>query len=185
MIKRAIAALIESGVRPMEIAFVPCEDLTGQDLRRMIRIACDLTPGVEDVDRFWFFDEITYVPNWVEPLKQLRDPTALRGGCVVATGSSAAKLREAQGGLGGREGSAGGVRLLLPMGFRDFLRELYPDLAASLPPDVVALGDLQSEPAERYFKSLAVFVGDIALAWGAIPGYWRVSARHSRRPHAR
>jgi predicted AAA+ superfamily ATPase len=51
------------------------------------------------------------------------------------------------------------------MGFRDFLRELYPDLAASLPPDVVALGDLQTEAADRYLKPLAVFVDDVALAW--------------------
>ncbi len=177
--KRAIAGLIQSGVQPMQIVFVPCEDLTGQDLRRIIKIAADLTPGVEDEERYWFFDEITYVPNWVETLKQLRDQTALRSGCVVATGSSAAKLREAQGGLGGREGPAGGVRLLLPMGFRDFLRELYPDLATSLPSDIIPLGDLQSEAADRYFRPLAVFVDDVALAWErylAIGGFPRAVA---------
>jgi len=47
-------------------------------------------------------------------------------------GSSGAKLREAQGELGGREGEAGGVRLLLPMGFCAFVGELYPDVAANL-----------------------------------------------------
>lgn len=148
-VKRAIARLIRSGVKTEQMTFVPCDDLTGQDLRRMVKIATDLTSGLEDSGRYWFFDEITYVRNWVETLKQLRDQAALRTGCVVATGSSAAKLREAQGGLGGREGPAGGVRLLLPMGFRDFLRGLYPDLAASLPPDVVALGDLQTYLSEQ------------------------------------
>jgi hypothetical protein len=68
---------------------------------------------------------------------------------VVATGSSGAKLREAQGELGGREGEAGGVRLLLPMGFRAFVRELYPNLAANLPGDAMALLDLQSDGARR------------------------------------
>lgn len=165
VMKREIAGLIGSGIKPEQIAFVPCEDLTGQDLRRMVKIATDLTPGIGDAARYWFFDEITYVRNWVETLKQLRDQTALRGGCVVATGSSAAKLREAQGGLGGREGPAGGVRLLLPMGFRDFLRELHPDTAHALPTTVIDLGDLQTEAAARYFRPLAVFVDDVALAW--------------------
>jgi predicted AAA+ superfamily ATPase len=99
--------------------------------------------------RYWFFDEITYIRGWATALKQLRDQTSLRIGCVVATGSSGAKLREAQGELGGREGATGGVRLLLPMGFRAFVHELYPNLAANLPQDAVALLDLQSDATRR------------------------------------
>ena len=73
---------------------------------------------------------------------------------MVATGSSGAKLREAQGELGGREGQDGGVRLLLPMGFRAFVSELYPSLAANLPQGEVALLDLQSAATQRYLEPL-------------------------------
>lgn len=164
-VKRAIAGLLGKGVDPLRIVFCPCEDLSTHDLRRIVKLAEDLTPGVEPEHRYWFFDEITYVSSWAAALKQLRDQTSLRRGCVVATGSSGAKLREAQGELGGREGKAGGVRLLLPMGFRAFVRELYPNLAANLPRDAIALLDLQSDAARRYLNPLAVQVDQLVLAW--------------------
>jgi len=163
--KRAIRDLLGEGLDPRHVVFCPCENLTGQDLRRIVRLAEDLTPGIESGRRYWFFDEITYVGGWGIALKQLRDQTSLREGCVVATGSSGAKLREARGELGGREGEAGGVRLLLPMGFRAFARELYPTLAENLPGESMACGDLQSEAARRYLAPLAVHLDQIALAW--------------------
>lgn len=163
-IKRAIAALIEAGVQPNRITFCPCEGLRRQDLVRLIKIAIDLTARVEDDERYWFFDEITYVPSWDEALKQLRDQTALRAGTVVATGSSGAKLRSAQGELGGREGG-GDTRFMWPMGFRPFLTELYPDLAAELPPDRVALSDLQTEATNRLLDPFRLFTDDVAIAW--------------------
>jgi uncharacterized protein len=163
--KRAIAGLLGEGVDPRRIVFCPCEDLSPQDLRRIAKLAEDLTPGIEPENRYWFFDEITYVSGWAAALKQLRDQTSLRSGCVVATGSSGAKLREAQGELGGREGEAGGVRLLLPMGFRAFVGELYPNLAANLPGDAMALLDLQTDWARRYLEPLAVQVDQLVLAW--------------------
>jgi predicted AAA+ superfamily ATPase len=176
--KREIVELLNSGTDPRAITFCPCENLTLQDLRRMVKIAVDLS-GDYDGDRYWFFDEITYVRDWVSTLKQLRDVTELRHGTVVATGSSAAQLRKAQGDLGGREGPDGGVRLLLPMGFRDFTRELYPELAASLPQDVLALDDLQSDAATSYLRPLEVYLDDAATAWErylAIGGFPRAVA---------
>lgn len=164
-VKRAIVNLCRRGVDPRRITFCPCEGLTAQDLRRVIKLAIDLTPGIGDDDRYWFFDEITFVSKWVETLKQLRDQTALRTGCVVATGSSGATLRGALGGLGGREGPSGGVRLLLPMGFRAFVHELYPDLASNLPTEQTPLSDIQTEVTRRYLNPLMVHVDDVTLAW--------------------
>lgn len=164
--KRAIEGLLaDRSFDPRRIVFCPCESLGAQDLRRMVRLADDLAPGLEPESRYWLFDEITYVNGWATALKELRDQTSLRSGCVVATGSSGAKLRDAQGELGGREGEAGGVRLLLPMGFRAFARELYPMLAANLPAHELALGDLQSEAMRRQLEPLAVYVDEVALAW--------------------
>jgi uncharacterized protein len=163
-VKREVKRLLEDGVDPRAITFCPCEGLSAQDLRRMVKIADDLGGSFEG-DRYWFFDEVTYVPNWAASLKQLRDQTALRTATVVATGSSAADLRAAQGELGGREGRDGGVRLLLPMGFREFVGELYPDLRQGLPPASLPLQDLHTEAAADYFQGLAVFVDELARAW--------------------
>jgi uncharacterized protein len=163
--KRAISGLLGEGFDPRHIVFCPCENLTGQDLRRIVRLAEDLTPGIKSERRYWFFDEITYVSSWATTLKQLRDQTSLRAGCVVATGSSGAKRREAQGELGGREGHDGGVRLLLPMGFRAFARELYPTLAENLPSESVACRDLQSEATRRYLEPLTIHLDQLTLAW--------------------
>lgn len=163
-IKREVATLLDNDVDRRAITFCPCENLSEQDLRRMVKIAGDLTSGYEG-DRYWFFDEITYVTEWATTLKQLRDQTDLRHGTVVATGSSAAKLRRAQGELGGREGPAGDVRVLLPMEFRDFARELYPELVNELPAEGLSLQDLQTEAGSQYFEALAVFTDELAGAW--------------------
>jgi hypothetical protein len=163
-VKRAIKELLDSGVDRRGIAFCPCESLSKQDLRRIVKIAGDLS-GTYEGERYWFFDEITYVSEWAIALKQLRDQTDLRNAMVVATGSSAADLRGAQGELGGREGPAGGTRLLLPMEFRDFVRELYPDLATELPGATLSLADVRSESGKAYFSSLAVYTDEIARAW--------------------
>jgi predicted AAA+ superfamily ATPase len=160
-----IVGLLGDGGDPRQIVFCPCEGLSTQDLRRIIKLTEDLTPGIAPEHRYWFFDEITYVSGWAAALKQLRDQTSLRSGCVVATGSSGAKLREAQGELGGREGAAGGARLLLPMGFRAFVGEIYPNLVANLSGDALALLDLQSAGARRYLEPLAVHVDQLVLAW--------------------
>jgi uncharacterized protein len=164
--KRAIELLLEDrGFDPRRVVFCPCEGLTAQDLRRIVKLAEDLTPGIEPESRYWLLDEITYVGGWATALKQLRDQTLLRSGCVVATGSSGAKLREAQGELAGREGEAGGVRLLFPMDFRAFARELYPSLVEQLPDQTVDLLDLQSQVARDLLGGFAVYVDDVALAW--------------------
>jgi predicted AAA+ superfamily ATPase len=164
--KRAIERLLgDRSLDPRCVVLCPCENLSAQDLRRIVKLAEDLAPGIEPGSRYWLFDEITYVSGWATALKQLRDQTSLRSGCVVATGSSGAKLRDARGELGGREGEAGGVRLLLPMGFRAFVAEVYPALAANLPAEGIALGELQSEAMRRQIESLAVYLDEIALAW--------------------
>jgi len=164
-VKRTICRLIAAGTDPLAIAFCPCETLRAQDLRRIIKLTEDLTPNVPAGQRYWFFDEITSVPQWAKGLKQLRDQTILRQACVVATGSSTGDLREARGELGGREGESGEVRVLLPMGFRPFVREMYPQLYADLPSESFAPTDLQSDAARHYLGRLGPSVDDATLAW--------------------
>jgi hypothetical protein len=91
--KRAIAGLLGEGVDPRRIVFCPCEDLSPQDLRRVVKLAEDLTPGIEPEHRYWFFDEITYVNGWAAALKQLRPnvPARWMRGCDRVLRSQAAR----------------------------------------------------------------------------------------------
>ena len=75
--------------------------------------------------RCWFIDEITGITDgWPEQIKWLRDNDAqFRNDTVVLTGSSASDLTASVKALAGRRGTAGDPdRVLLPMGFRTFMR---------------------------------------------------------------
>ena len=122
-VKRAIGDLIAGGVEPRRIAHMSVDGLRSRDLGLLIDAAGSLMP--EGVGRFWFFDEITGISDgWPERIKWLRDnDTGFRADTVVLTGSSAADLSAATKALAGRRGGAlDSDRVLLPIGFRSFLR---------------------------------------------------------------
>ena len=108
------------------------DGLRSRDLGLLIDAAGSLMP--EGVCRFWFFDEITGISDgWPERIKWLRDnDTGFRADTVVLTGSSAADLSAATKALAGRRGGAlDSDRVLLPIGFRSFLRLV----STEAPPD--------------------------------------------------
>ncbi|MXW56274.1 MAG: ATP-binding protein [Gemmatimonadales bacterium] len=122
-IKKTVRGLIERGEDPRRIIHIAADELEAADLRRVVDAADAITPASER--RFWFFDEITAIPDgWPAAIKWLRD-NDLRFGTdtVVLTGSSARDLTEAIKALAGRRGGAvDSDRVLLPMSFRSFLR---------------------------------------------------------------
>ena len=122
-IKRAIRDLIARGVEPRRIAHMAVDGLRSRDLGLLIDAAGSLMP--EGASRFWFFDEITGITDgWPERIKWLRDnDTGFRSDTVILTGSSAANLTAATKALAGRRGGVvDSDRVLLPIGFRSFLR---------------------------------------------------------------
>ena len=139
-VKRAIGDLIAGGVEPRRIAHMSVDRLRSRDLGMLVDAAGSLMP--EDVHRFWFFDEITGISDgWPERIKWLRDNDAgFRADTVVLTGSSAADLSAATKALAGRRGGAvDSDRVLLPLGFRSFLRLV----SRERPPD--SMGPLSIE----------------------------------------
>ena len=74
-IKKTISRLINhQGVDPQRIIHFACDELTKDDLARIVRVGREqLTRGVSE-PRYWFFDEITGVEKgWPGTIKYLRD----------------------------------------------------------------------------------------------------------------
>ena len=130
-LKRTIESLIAAGVDPRSIAHMSVDGWSSDDLGALVRAAGRLMPP--HGGRWWFIDEITSVSgDWPAQLKWLRDnDPRFRHDTVVLTGSSSSGLRESIGELAGRRGPASNPdRLMLPVGFRTFVR-LTSDAAAT------------------------------------------------------
>ncbi|MDE0269043.1 MAG: AAA family ATPase [Acidimicrobiaceae bacterium] len=128
-VKRTIENMITAGTDPRSIAHMSVDGFSSHDLVAFIRTAGRLMP--QEGLRWWFIDEITSVSGgWPAQIKWLRDNDArFCRDTVVLTGSSSSNLRESTGELAGRRGPASDPdRLLLPIGFRTFLRLTHHDL---------------------------------------------------------
>lgn len=161
-IKRAIAALLASGVHPHRIVHAACDGWRAGDLGLLERIAAELAPA-DDGPRYFFLDEVTAIAgDWVARMKWLRDNTALDGDCIVLSGSNARDLQAATRQLAGRRGTAASHRTLLPMGFGAFCRALGAQI-----PDVPVLhpSDLLLPEADEAIHSLRPFLADLVATW--------------------
>lgn len=161
--KRTIANLISTGVHPRRIVHLSMEGWNARQLTPFVNAAQQFTL---DDTRYWFLDEITSVEGgWPQRIKWLRDnDPRFRTDTVVLTGSSSADLREAIGVLAGRRGAADAPdRVLLPMGFRDFValvvQEELPEQIGPLP-----ITDLAERLREASFD-LAPWLGILVNAW--------------------
>jgi predicted AAA+ superfamily ATPase len=196
-IKRAVARLIAAGTDPALIFYCSCDELSQQDLRRLIVSTHSMTRTL-DGPRYWLLDEITAVPGWERTIKSLRDQDAtFREACVVLSGSSAYDLRAATKALADRRGGVNDSdRLLLPMSFRAFCRALggSDDIPATavLPRDFLrpqtadAIYDLEPwmawlDDAWQLFlevggfpRAVASFIHDGAVEPGFVAGIWDV-----------
>ncbi len=179
-IKRTIQRLLADGVAPRRVLHCSCDGLTATDLRRLMRVGRDQLTRQIDQPRFWFLDEITAVPDWPRAIKWLRDNTAFAEDCVVLTGSSARDLEEARKQLADRRGHAhDSDRLLLPMGFRAFVRALgvsgLPDVPAFHPRDFL------DRACEEAADGLLPWLDDLCSVWEVhcrIGGFPRAVADH-------
>ena len=164
-VKRAIRELIAGGVEPRRIVHMAVDGLRSRDLGMLIDAAESLMP--EGVSRFWFFDEITGITDgWPERIKWLRDnDPGFRSDVVALTGSSASDLTAATKALAGRRGGiVDSDRVLLPIGFRSFLRLI----SAEPPPGDVGpfgIGDLTPARLADAGHGLAPWLDIMIRGW--------------------
>lgn len=166
-VKDAIRQLISSGVPPRSIVHMAVDGLRSRDLGLLVDAADLLMPG--DAHRYWFFDEITGITDgWPERVKWLRDNDArFRMDTVVLTGSSTANLLGATKALAGRRGDAKAPdRVLLPIGFRAFMRLVSTDTPPDMPsPPGLGIPDLTRPHLKERIAELVPWQAALIRTW--------------------
>lgn len=163
--KQAIATLIADGVDPRRIVHIAVDGWVANDLLRLVRAARALLPSNDR--RYWFIDEITSIRDgWPQSIKRLRDQDPLfHDDTVVLTGSSSSDLSESIGILAGRRGRITDAdRVLLPMGFRTFVKLTQEDDSPATDARLL-VGDLTPSRLEEAVYALAPWLDALVDAW--------------------
>jgi len=118
-LKDVIKYLIKNGVSERDILYLSVDLFTS---RREFRNALNyFIDSNRDASLFYLFlDEITCIEDWNLELKYLSDSGILKRGVVIATGSSAVRLKERSELLPGR-GIEGNEYFIKPIPFREFV----------------------------------------------------------------
>lgn len=168
--KQAIARLIHEGVPALSIVRFAADGTAASDLRSIVqRVTLPAPPPGQQ--RFWFIDEVTGATGeWPATVKWLRDnDPSFSEATVVITGSDAEALTGAIGLWAGRRGEATQRdRVLLPMGFRTFVRLVWPGVPET---PRLPLADLRTSGARDAFAGLQPWLADLRRCWDLYLGY--------------
>lgn len=165
-VKRGIAGLIHHGVPARAIIHFSCDGLSAPELQQVQRVGADQATAGFAGPRYWFLDEITSVAGWPTAIKWLRDNTSMREDCVVLTGSSSRDLDDARKELAGRRGATTrSDRLLLPMSFRAFCRQLSHGAAEPPQTPVIRAADFLLPHCEEAVAELVPWLDQLASWW--------------------
>jgi len=132
-LKDAIKKLIEKGVPPKDILYLSLDFFTSRrEMRNAIGYFIDTTKDSRKV--YLFLDEITSLEDWNLELKYMADQGITKRGSILATGSSAVKLKEKVELLPGR-GLEGNEYYIKPLSFREFVLQSIDFIAAMVTRD--------------------------------------------------
>jgi len=124
-LKDTIKSLIKKGVPSRCILYLSLDFFTSRtEMKNAINYFLDLTRDVDEI--YMLLDEITSVEDWHLELKRLVDQGITQKGVILATGSSAVKIKEKVELLPGR-GLEGNEYYIKPLSFREFvLQSSFP-----------------------------------------------------------
>ena len=137
-LKDIIEELIRNGVSERNILYLSADFFTSRrEFRNALTYFIDSNRDASSV--YLFLDEITYIEDWNLELKYLSDSGILKNGVVVATGSSAVRLKERSELLPGR-GIEGNEFFIKPISFREFLLQSIDYITSHLEQDELIKG---------------------------------------------
>lgn len=130
-LKSSIKKLIELSVPPKNILYLSLDFfISRREMRNSIEYFLDSTRDAEQI--YLFLDEITSLEDWNLELKFLADQGITKKGAVLATGSSAVKLKQKGELLPGR-GLEGNEYYLKPFSFREYVLQFIKPITDHLP----------------------------------------------------
>ena len=123
--------LMKSGIPSRDILYLSLDFFVS---RRELRNALDyfLDSRRDALRLYLLLDEITSLDDWNMELKYLADMGALRKGSILATGSSAVKLK-AKGELLPGRGLEGNEYYIKPLNFRNFVLQSFGFISQHIP----------------------------------------------------
>jgi predicted AAA+ superfamily ATPase len=128
--KQVILSLLNSGIEPDIILYVSCDRLASRkELRNVIYNFVQTNRDKEPL--YIFLDEITYLDDWNLELKTLADSDIIDKLILLATGSSAVKIKEKAERLPGRKVEGNEYRFK-PLTFREFVLQTIAKVAAQV-----------------------------------------------------
>ena len=188
-IKNSIKKLLEKNIPARSILYLSADFfISRRELRNAIEYFVDSSRDLPEI--YIFLDEITSLDDWNLELKFIADQGIAQKATVLATGSSAVKLKEKGELLPGR-GLEGNEYLLKPLAFREFARQSSGFLSQHLPPDafqsgLINLGLILEESFPSFsgnpeetrpalekllpFKKELAFLFQLYVATGGFPG---------------
>ncbi|RLG30395.1 hypothetical protein DRN97_10600 [Methanosarcinales archaeon] len=126
--KQMILSLLNKGVEPGIIVYISCDRLASRkELRNVIDNFIQTNRDKEPL--YIFLDEMTYLEEWNLELKTLADSDFIDKLIVMATGSSAVKIKEKAERLPGRRVEGNEYRFK-PLTFREFVLQTILQVAA-------------------------------------------------------
>jgi len=118
-LKNLVRKLIEKGIPPLHILYLSLDFFTSRrEMRNALNYFFDSNREAEEI--YVFLDEITSLEDWNLELKYLADSGIIKNCVIVATGSSAVRLKEKGELLPGR-GLEGNEYYIKPLSFREFV----------------------------------------------------------------
>jgi len=138
LLKLKIKHLIESGVKPENIFFYPCDLI--EDPRQLVSIIDLYLSKVRDPSEraFIFIDEISMLKDWQRGIKVLVDSGKLRNCTVVLTGSHSIDLKKSTETLSGRRGEVYKLKyqtpdkLMLPCKFSEYVETINKNVKEAI-----------------------------------------------------
>ncbi|RLD16013.1 MAG: hypothetical protein DRI36_06315 [Caldiserica bacterium] len=156
-IKQTIRGLLEKGIDPKSIFYLPCDLLTGRTRKEFsatLRFYLD-NIGLERKPLYIFLDEITAVDEWNIELKVLADVGVTEKCAIVVTGSNPWKIKEKRERLPGR-GVEGNEKLFFPLTFREFVLQSSKKIASFVKEENVKLWDSLNILSEKAKEKIEV-----------------------------
>ncbi|MDZ7313562.1 MAG: ATP-binding protein [candidate division KSB1 bacterium] len=188
-LKDTVRQLIKKGILPNRILYLSFDFFTSRrELRNALNYFLDATREAEEI--YLLFDEISALNDWNLELKYLADLGITGKSVIIATGSSAVRLKEKAELLPGR-GLEGNEYYFKPLTFREFVlqsldhlaevltaeefRQALANLGSTLPECALDLhSDLEKMKGEILkivpFKSELQYLFRIYLICGGNPG---------------